>query len=202
MIAAVVLAAGGGSRFGGTKQLAVVRGTPLVRRAVEAARGAGIERILVVVGNDADAVAVAAGPDAEIVRNDNWRKGQSSSLVAALDAAHDDVEGVVVLLADQPSIREEHVRALLDASAARPEPIVRLRFADAPGPALLRRDVWDELRRLRGDVGARALIERRPGLVFDVVISAPAPLDVDTRADLDRARADGFDAGCEEPPPF
>jgi CTP:molybdopterin cytidylyltransferase MocA len=198
VIAAIVLAAGSGSRFGGPKQVAVLRGASLVRRAVEAAHTAGIRDVVVVVGSDSDAVAAAAGHGVRIARNESWREGQSTSLRAGLDALDDEVDAAVVLLADQPGITDDHVRRLLDAASTRTEPIVRLRFSDAPGPALLRREIWDEARALTGDTGARALVERRPELVLEVRIDEPAPADVDTREDLDRLR--GPDAGNEKPP--
>jgi molybdenum cofactor cytidylyltransferase len=188
MIAAVVLAAGSGSRFGGTKQVALLDGKPLVRHAVDAARGAGIAEVVVVVGHDADAVARAAGSDVSIVRNPRHAEGQSTSLTAGLDALGDDVDAVVVLLADQPLVTGEMVRGLVETASSRAEPIVRLRFVDGPGPALLRRSVWDDVRALEGDTGARAVAERWPDLVFEAFVAMAAPGDVDTPSDLDRVR--------------
>jgi molybdenum cofactor cytidylyltransferase len=203
VIAAVVLAAGTGARFGGTKQLEIVEGEPLVRHAVGAAREAGIGDVVVVVGYEADAVAGAVGTDARVVRNSRFSEGQATSLTAGLDAFGEGVDAVVVLLADQPGITGDHVKALLDAAEHREEPIVRLRFADGPGPALLRRSVWDEVRALGGDVGARALMDARPDLVFDAVVEGSAPPDVDTAADLERfERSERPDAGYEKPPSF
>ncbi len=199
MIAAVVLAAGPGSRFGGPKQVEVLDGAALARHAVDAARAAGIEHIVVVVGSDADAVADAAGEGVTIVRNDRWREGQSTSVRAGLDALGGDVDAAIVLLADQPGIGASHVGALVDAMRARPEPVIRLRFADAPGPALLRREVWDDVRALSGDTGARELFERHPELVFDATVAGAAPADVDTRDDLERLR--GRAGGENEKPP-
>jgi molybdenum cofactor cytidylyltransferase len=201
MIAAVVLAAGAGSRFGATKQLEMVGGRALVRHSVDAARDSGIELVVVVVGHDADAVIAAAGDGVEIVRNERWADGQSSSLRAGLDALGDRAEAAVVLPADQPGIGAEHVRTLLEAAGARSEPIVRLRFADAPGPALLRRAIWDDVRALSGDIGARAVAERRPDVVFEATIASAAPIDVDTPEDLERVRRDDG-PGREKPPSF
>jgi molybdenum cofactor cytidylyltransferase len=209
VIAAIVLAAGTGSRFGRTKQVEIAGGKPLVHHAVGAARDAGIDDVVVVVGHAADAVAEVVGRSARVVHNPRFAEGQASSLTAGLDALGDDVDAAVVLLADQPGIGGDHVRALLDAAEHRDEPIVRLRFADGPGPALLRRSVWDEVRALEGDVGARALIDARPDLVFDAVVEGSAPPDVDTPADLERfersgriERSERPDAGNEKPPSF
>jgi molybdenum cofactor cytidylyltransferase len=206
VIAAIVLAAGTGSRFGGTKQTARLGGRPLVRYPVDAAREAGIGEVVVVVGHDAAAVA-AVVDDARIVHNGRFEDGQASSLRAGFEAMGDEIDGVVVLMADQPGITAHHVRTLLGAAEQRAEAIVRLRFVDGPGPALLRRELWRELGALEGDLGARALIDDRPGLAFDAVVDEPTPPDVDTVADLERleARHPGEAApepGNEKPPSF
>jgi molybdenum cofactor cytidylyltransferase len=185
VIAAIVLAAGTGTRFGATKQTALFGGRPLVRYPVDAARDAGIGEVVVVVGHDAAAVA-AVVDDVTIVHNGRFEDGQASSLRAGLEAMGDEVDGVVVLLADQPGITTSHVRTLLGAAEEHGEPIVRLRFTDGPGPALLRREIWRELEGLEGDIGARVFVDRRADLVFDAVVEQDAPPDVDTVADLER----------------
>ncbi len=201
MIAALVLAAGTATRFGETKQVAMLAGKRLVRHVVDAATDTRIGRIVVVVGHDADAVADAVGGGALVVRNPRFAEGQATSLSVGLDALGEDVDAVLVLLADQPGVTARHVSALLDAAAHREEPIVRLAFADGPGPALLRRAVWDDVRELRGDVGARALFEGRPDLVFDAVVEGPTPPDIDTPADLARLeRATASDRATHERP--
>jgi molybdenum cofactor cytidylyltransferase len=198
VIAAIVLAAGTGSRFGGTKQLTTLDGRPLVQHAVDAARAAGIDEVVLVVGHEANKVTEGVGTAARVVHNSRFLEGQATSLVAGLDALGDDVVSAVILLADQPGVTGDHVKALLDAAGHRDEPILRLRFANGPGPALLRRSVWHQARELEGDVGARALIDARPDLVFDVVVDGSAPPDVDTPADLERIER--HDAEYEEPP--
>jgi molybdenum cofactor cytidylyltransferase len=62
-----------------------------------------------------------------------------------------------------------------------------LAFRSGPGPALVARELWGDLRRLEGDVGARALMERRPELVENVDVGGDAPVDIDHPEDLDRA---------------
>jgi CTP:molybdopterin cytidylyltransferase MocA len=90
-------------------------------------------------------------------------------------------------MADQPGVGAQHVRALLDAFGARRRPIVRLAFRTGPGPSLIARELWSEVLALEGDVGARALIDRRPELVEVLDASGDAPADVDVREDLERA---------------
>lgn len=188
VISAVVLAAGAGTRFGATKQLRAIRGKPLVQHAVDAASPV-VDEVVVVLGHDAGAVeaALALPSNARSVRNPRYAEGQSTSLAAGLSACAPGSEAAVVLLADQPGIEDRHVRSLVEAFLATGTPILRIRFRDGPGPALLARSVWPETERLTGDVGARALFDAEPERVRWVSIDEDAPPDVDTREDLDRA---------------
>lgn len=188
MITAIVLAAGPATRFGGTKQVARVRGKPLAQHPIDAALEAGLDEIVVVLGHDADRVreALRLPGSARWVVNPAYASGMASSLAAGLRAADPASEGAVVLLADQPGITAQHVRALVEAFHARGSPIVRLRFRSGPGPALLSRLVWSEAATLEGDVGARALVDRHPELVEEVEVGGDAPPDVDTPEDLER----------------
>jgi molybdenum cofactor cytidylyltransferase len=188
MISAIVLAAGEGTRFGGTKQVAELRGKPLAQYAIDAATQAGVDEVIVVLGHDAEGVRAALRLGAaRWVVNHAYASGMASSLAAGLGHADAGSEGAIVLLADQPGITSQHVRALLDAFAARRSPIVRLAFRSGPGPALIARELWPDVTRLEGDVGARALIERRPELVENVDVGGDAPIDVDHPEDLARA---------------
>lgn len=188
MIAGIVLAAGSASRFGSTKQIASLRGRALVQHAIDALAGAGVHPVVLVLGNDAAAVADAASLPAGgvAVVNERWSEGQATSLATGLTAVADS-EAVVVLLADQPGITSEHVRALVEAFGDGPAPIVRLVFDDGPGPSLLARSVYADAAALTGDTGARALIADRPDEVREVRIAGPAPRDIDTAEDLHRA---------------
>jgi molybdenum cofactor cytidylyltransferase len=189
VISALVLAAGEGTRFGGTKQIEILRGKPLVQHAVDAAAGAGVDEIVVVLGHDAlrvrDALELPEG--SRTVINERYAEGQAGSLAAGLRALDNRSEAAVVLLADQPGIEAGHVRALVSAFGEGEPEVVRIRFRDAPGPALLARSVWDEAAGLRGDTGARALFDAQPERVRWVTLDEDAPADVDRQADIDRA---------------
>lgn len=184
MISGVVLAAGGGTRFGGTKQLAELDGRPLVLHAIAALRDAGVDEVLVVTGHDAEAVEAALPRHVRAVRNRAWRDGQSTSLAAALHEVAEDSEAAVILLADQPGVTGGDVRALIEAFLRTREAIVRLRYTDGPGPALLSREIYAEAGHLRGDTGARLLMASHPEWVLDVDVDRSAPRDIDTPEDL------------------
>jgi molybdenum cofactor cytidylyltransferase len=193
VISGVVLAAGTGSRFGGTKQLERVGGKPLAQHAVDALVAAGVGELLVVTGHDAPAIeaALRLPPHGRFVPNPAYRDGQSTSLAAALHEVADDSEGAVILMADQPGVTDAEVRDLIETFHRTRARIVRIRYTDGPGPALLSREIYAEASHLTGDVGARVLIASHPEWVTEVEVPFAAPSDIDRREDLNRQGVDG-----------
>src|SRR3954451_18939757 len=115
-IAAVVLAAGGGSRFEGPthKLLAPFRGRPVVTWAVEHAAAAELDETIVVTGAADIADALPSG--VRIVVNPRWPDGQATSLQVALEAAAEaGHDAVVVGLGDQPLVPAEAWQAVAGA---------------------------------------------------------------------------------------
>jgi CTP:molybdopterin cytidylyltransferase MocA len=187
VISGLVLAAGAGRRFGGTKQLVPHRGQPLAQHGIDALAAAGVDEVVVVTGHDADAVerALRLPPQGRFVRNPDHASGQASSLAAGLHALAGSSEAAVVLLADQPGVTDAEVRALMEAFRRTRARIVRIAYTDGPGPSLLSREIHAEAGHLRGDVGARELIASHPEWVEDVPVPFPAPPDVDRPEDLE-----------------
>lgn len=179
----VVLAAGRGTRFGATKQLALLDGRPLVAHAAATLAAAGLP-VLVVVGHDGDAVAAAVRaevPDARIVDNPDHRDGIATSLARAAGAA--GRRPLVVVLADQPGIRPDDVMAVV-AALASGATAARVQHADGPGhPVGLSAAVHDRLVALTGRQG-RALLDALDPV--PVTVDHPRPADVDTRDDLEQ----------------
>lgn len=185
--AALVLAAGSGSRFGGTKQLAELDGRPLVAHAVATAHAAGLAPVYLVVGHDRDAVVAAAATagEVEVVDNPEHAAGQAGSLARGIAAVEHgpDVDVVVVFLADQPWVRADVAQAVADAAASSADGIARARYDDGPGhPVGLARQMWPRLHDLVGDEGARQLFAGYD--VATVAVSDVLPRDVDTAGDL------------------
>ncbi|HEV8087487.1 MAG TPA: nucleotidyltransferase family protein [Actinomycetota bacterium] len=184
MISGIVLAAGTGSRFGGTKQLVAVDGKPLVRHALDALERAEIGERIVVLGHDADRVRAVIPDGVIVVENADYRDGQATSLAAAFHAVDDASEAAVILLADQPGVTATDVGDLIRGFRATRSQIVRLVFSDGPGPALLSREIYAEAGHLHGDAGARVLMASHPGWVHEVRVDRPAPPDIDRPEDL------------------
>src|SRR5215218_363743 len=113
VIGGLVLAAGAGTRFGGSKQLAELDGRPLLEHAVRAMTAAPVGRVLVVLG--AEAEDIAAGIDlhgAEPLVCARWQEGQSASLACGL-AELAGCEAVVVTLGDQPRMSPDAIRRVI-----------------------------------------------------------------------------------------
>lgn len=182
---AVVLAAGGSSRFaGGAKQLVAVGGRSLVAIAVDAAVGADCFDEVIVVQGAIDVRGELGGASVTVVDNRDWADGMATSLQAGLaEARRRRARAVVVGLADQPGVRAADWTTV--ARAVADTPIVVAEYGGRRGnPVRLDAAVWDDLP-TTGDEGARGLIARRPDLVTAVACSGDAS-DVDTVEDLDR----------------
>jgi len=185
LTAGLVLAAGSGERFGGPKQLAPLDGRPLLEHVLAAMAAAPLDRVVVVLGARArevlDAVALHG---AEPVVCDGWEEGMAASLRAGVDSLR-DAEAIVVALGDQPRLAPEAlarvVRARGDGALA-----LRATYGGVPGhPVLIERPLFGRLRALRGDQGARALLDAVE--VRDVPCDGLGrPDDVDTPAQLAR----------------
>jgi len=184
-LVAVVLAAGGSSRFGdGAKQLAEVGGRPLLAIAVDAALGAGCFVAVLVVQGAVDCRAALAGRDVVVLENPDWAAGMATSLQVGLaEAGRRGATAVVVGLADQPGVGADDWRTVALAPSATPI-VVATQGGRRGNPVRLDRSVWDELP-VEGDEGARALMARRSDLVTAVACPGDAA-DVDTVEDLER----------------
>jgi CTP:molybdopterin cytidylyltransferase MocA len=182
-VAAVILAAGEGSRFGGTgeKLRAPIAGKPLLSLAVAPALGAGLDDLVIVAG--AADIADMAPPEATVLNNEQWRFGQATSLRVALDWCHRrGHSGAVVGLGDMPGLTSDCWRRVASAEGG---PIVVATYRGRRGhPVRLDAAVWPSLP-MDGDEGARSLMARHPELVVEVACEG-RPADIDTREDLRR----------------
>jgi molybdenum cofactor cytidylyltransferase len=187
--AGIVLAAGAARRFGAPKQLAELAGVPLLQHAVDAMVAVpALERVVVVLGAAAAEVSAAVRfRRAEPVVCREWEEGMAASLRCGV-AAVGDAAWVVVTLGDQPGITAEVIAAVL--AECRPgRDAVRAAYAGRPGhPVALSRSLLSEVAALRGDVGARELLERATVRSVEA-LHLGRPDDVDTPEQLEAMRA-------------
>lgn len=179
---AVILAAGGGSRFDGRghKLLADLRGRPLLRWAVAAPLDAGLPTV--VVAGSVDVTEAVAGLHATVIQNPRWNEGQATSLRVAVGVAlAEDHDAIVVGLGDQPFLTPSGWAAV----AASPAAIAVATYGGRRGqPVRLAAEVWDDLP-TTGDEGARRLLAGSRHPVVEVACLGD-PADIDTQEDLRR----------------
>jgi len=188
-LAGLLLAAGGATRFGSPKVLAPFHGVPLVRRGVQLLAPRCPAGVYVVVGAAAAGVRAAlAAESVAFVENPDWPSGLSTSLARGVAALPPEADAVLVLLGDQPAITAEDLAALIAAWRIEPELIAAAGFMDRLGPpVIMPRSVWPQLAALRGDQGARSLLEWH---AEHTTVSMPhAAFDIDTPEDLARLEA-------------
>ncbi len=194
-VAGVILAAGAGLRFGGLKQLVPWKGRPLVQHVIATALGCAVlDRIVLVLGCGAEAILPAIQPVAgrvQIVRNDAWSAGQSTSLHAALHAIAQDertVSAAVFLLGDQPDSAPDVIDGLVAAyQRTRADLVVPYYRGQRGNPVLFDRRTFAALHALTGDTGGRALLNDPTWSRAMVEFTGSSPRDIDTPADLNDA---------------
>lgn len=185
-VAAVVLAAGEGSRFAGDshKLRAEIAGVAVLRRSVDAAIAAGYDEVFVVTGDD-DFSDILANVNYTSVHSPRWAEGQALSLQAAVAAASAaSVSAIVVAPGDQPLIGSKTWQSLRNADEL-PYAVASYAGLWRP-PTRIDASVWDQLPET-GDFGARKLFENTPELVT-IVPSAGDSRDIDTVEALEAVR--------------
>jgi 4-nitrophenyl phosphatase len=188
-IAAVILAAGGSTRFGQPKQLLDWGGVPLVAHVADQALAAGLAPVVAVLGSQAEAVRAALGRrPVQTVTNWRWETGLSTSVQAGLAALPPETEAGIFMHCDQPLVSADLLRALVARFEETGAPIVYPMHAGRRGtPTLFARRLFPELAAVSGDEGGRAVISRHPDEVATVEVTAPDVLaDIDTPDDYER----------------
>lgn len=158
--AGIILAAGQSARFGQPKQLLDWKGKPFVRQVAETALHAGLWPVVVVTGcRAADVESAFEGLPVEIIRNEDWQSGQGSSIAAGVRALPKNIGAGIFLLADQPQIPADVIRALIEShSHSLPAVLAPLVLEEKrANPVLFDRVAFPDLLQLTGDVGGRAL---------------------------------------------
>lgn len=185
-VAAVILAAGAGSRYDGEthKLRAEIDGVSVLCRSVNAARAVGFDEVFVIVGED-DFSDILPESEVTVVPSPRWAEGQAHSLQAAVSAAREkSFDAIIVAPGDQPLVGAVTWAALRDADAT---PWAMATYAGVRRPPTrLAASLWDELP-TDGDAGARAALKPTDDQVTEVP-SAGDPRDVDTVEALDEVR--------------
>ena len=185
MIFGVVLSAGESSRMGRPKALLPIDGQTFIERIVGALKRGGIERIVVVLGFNADALRQQISHlPVEILVNPDHKLGQLSSLQVAVRhlQAAPDCDGVMLHLVDHPYIEPKLVRLMLQRFEKSKCSIVVPRHQSKRGhPVIFSRALFDELLGAPLDQGAKAVVNAHRQDTLEIETEdVGITLDIDT----------------------
>ena len=182
----LLLCGGASVRFGRDKLLEPIDGVPMAVVSARNLRGA-VDRVLAVTRPGSAVLRSALeAAGCEVMETDRSLDGLGASLAAGVEASA-DADGWIVMLADMPFIREDTIRAVrsaLEKGATIAAPAERA-SGTRGHPVGFRSGVRQELLALRGDEGARSVIQRHRGSVVLVEVDdAGITRDIDRPGDL------------------
>lgn len=189
----IILAAGGSTRLCEPKQQLLFNGKTLLQWALKAAEESACEPVIVVLGAHNNVIAADVDSStATAVYNDEWEQGMATSItkgITALTSAEPTIDGVVIMLCDQPFADAQLINALVQQKLATGKKIVASAYNHTLGvPAFFDRAVFAELLNLKGQEGAKKLVLKN----VDEVAAVPFPkgtVDIDTMEDYKAAIA-------------
>ena len=186
----VLLAAGKSERLGKPKQLLSFDGQSLLQHAIQEASHSDAGQIIVVLGANADILRPGIDPTtAHVVVNAEWEEGMASSIRRGINALNQIVpssEGVILMVCDQPYVTSSLLNDLIETYQKTGNHIVTCSYENTFGPpTLFHKSHFPELIQLKGDTGARKVVERHPGDV-EVVLFPEGKIDIDTKADYEK----------------
>ena len=171
--------------MGSPKQLLTYHGQTLIRRAAQTAVASSCDRVAVVIGSHASQMRRELEDlPVSVVENRDWQTGMSSSIRAGLDHLQtDDLDGVLIMLCDQPFVTAGILNDLVATHRKTGKPIVASSYETTQGvPAFFSRELFIELTSLNADEGARRIIAKHPDLVATIDFPE-GTIDVDTPHD-------------------
>lgn len=158
--AAIILAAGSSTRYGAPKQLLDWKGKPFVRHIAETTLQSGLWPVVVVTGaHHAEIESCLKELPVQVIQNGNYAQGQSTSIRTGVQTLLSNVGACIFLLADQPQIPAEVIRALVESHSRELQPILAPLVLEErrANPVLFDKITFPDLLKLEGDVGGRAI---------------------------------------------
>lgn len=185
----IILAAGGASRMGEPKLLLPFRESSLLENAIDAAKSSGLSKIVLVSGAWHEAVEkIAAKKNLRWINNDSWNDGIGSSIRKGLYHAvtlWPETDGLLFMVADQPFVTGELLVEIVALQKSSGLPAVASGYGGTVGtPALFHQSLFEEIRHLSGDHGARKILLNHKDQTGVVPFMA-GETDIDTPAEYE-----------------
>ncbi len=190
MLAAVILAAGESRRMGFPKALLPYRGRTFLEHLVEISEHPRIGARRVVIGAHEEPIRQSVALDSgDWVVNPEWRKGQLSSIRAAIASLEGvETEGILLMLVDHPFVTKAVIEIMFEALDRLPGSIVIPTRGNRRGhPVIFPARLFPELRAAPDGIGARAVVWAHAAEVVEVPVEEEGILlDIDDRATFER----------------
>lgn len=188
-VAVLVLAAGASSRMQTPKQLLKIGDKTLLEIVLEKAKTISALPIFCVLGANAVLIqSETSSENIEFIINENYRQGLSSSIVEGinyLEKKNIFIDGVIILLADQPAVEINYLKNLLQLFDENPTKIIASKYPKNSGvPAIFPKLFFNELQVLEGDFGAKEFLHKNKNQVICSNFN-PSLIDLDTKEDYE-----------------
>lgn len=187
-IVSLILAAGQSKRFGSPKQLLKWKDSNLLEHAIQSVCESKVSKTFLVLGaNYAQILKEVKTNHVEIVRNETWEKGLGNSIAFGVNhilKSNANIDGILLMLADQPLIDSEYLDSLINKFESDEEQIIASSYKNGKKgvPALFDKCYFKKLSNLKGDKGAKNLIGKYDKKV--ITLSAEQIIfDIDTKED-------------------
>ncbi len=183
-IAAIITAAGLSRRFGSDKLFSVLNGVPVISYIIKSVENSAFsQRILVT--NNSSKFEQLEHDNIQIIENNNYLSGMSSSIVCGIKALNEDMEAAMIIPADMPLLSnkilnyiiEEHIKSVLGISGIYSNGKIM-------SPVLFNSKYFQELLKLQGDRGAKNIVESHINDFNPVSIESNYLMDIDTADDM------------------
>ena len=194
--AGVILAGGSSTRFGRPKQLLKLKGKYLLEYVLNAALESKLNHVVLVLGHDHQNILQALGGTTthkrlQVVINHNYLEGQSGSLQAGLLKIRHTFPAVMFLLGDQPMLDANTIdRILSEFRHSNKDICVPVCNGKRRNPTIFEHSFYDQLMEIRGDIGARNIIQANPERVHFMKMDNPLCFfDIDSQKDFENLQS-------------
>jgi len=160
-IGIVILAAGSSTRLGRPKQLISTKGVTLLEHTISCCQilARSIHVVSGAMREKVEEIALQNG--ANVIFNPDFKLGIGYSIAAGINNVGDHVDGIIIVLVDQPFLTEEVMQNIVRKAIENPDTIITCTYREGSGPpAFFPRKYFCELSKLNGDEGAKTIIKK------------------------------------------